>query len=112
METTQANQAQKQEYEQRKERTAALTNLTLQSTEGTAVRPTPTQEENDLLALGLMHPDEKAPPATDKAMPPLAAQQAYMATGEHLPTAGAAPTARRDVVPPQPAHREAAPRSS
>jgi hypothetical protein len=94
----------KQEYTQRKERTAALTNLTLQSTEGTAVRPTPTQEENDLLALGLMHPDEKVPPATDKAMPSLAAQQAYMATGEHLPSAAAAPGTRQPAAP-QPVQR-------
>jgi len=94
----------KQEYTQRRERTAALTNLTLQSTEGTAVRPTPTQEENDLLALGLMHPDEKAPPATDKAMPSLAAQQAYMATGEHLPSAAAAPVTRQPAAP-QPVQR-------
>jgi len=92
----------KKDYEQRKERVATLTNLTLQSTDGTAIRPTPTQEENDLLALGLMHPDEKAPPAMDKAMPSLAAQQAYMATGEALPAARPAPAAPRPSVPRQP----------
>ena len=100
------NEELKREYEQRKERTAALTNLTLQSTDGVAIGPpTPTQEENDLLALGLMHPDEKQQSASDKAMPSVAAQQAYLATGEHLPTAAAAPAVRRDVVPPQPAQR-------
>ena len=99
----QSNDA-KQDYEHRKERVATLTNLTLQSTEGTAVRPTPTQEENDLLALGLMHPDEKAPPATDKAMPSLAAQQAYMASGEALPQAQARPAQQRPAVPRAPEH--------
>jgi hypothetical protein len=96
----------KKEYEQRKERTAKLNEITLQSTDGTAIRPTPTQEENDLLALGLMHPDEKAPPAMDKAMPSLAAQQAYLASGEALPAArpaaAAAPAAPRPSVPRQP----------
>ena len=70
------NEELKREYEQRKERTAALTNLTLQSTDGVAIGPpTPTQEENDMLALGLMHPDEKQQSASDKAMPSVAAQQ-------------------------------------
>ena len=60
--------------------------------------PTPTQEENDLLALGLMHPDEKAQSPQDKAMPSLAAQQAYLASGEALPSAPAA--AARPAAPP------------
>lgn len=100
------DEAVKKDYEQRKERVATLTNLTLQSTDGTAFRPTPTQEENDLLALGLMHPDEKAPPATDKAMPSVAAQQAYLASGEALPAAHPAPAApaQRPSVPRQPEH--------
>lgn len=81
--------ATQEEYAARKERVATLTNLTLASTEGTAVRPTPTQEENDLLALGLMHPDDKAPPTQERAMPPLEAQRAYLADGTALPSAPA-----------------------
>jgi hypothetical protein len=89
----------RQEYEQRKERTAALTDLTLQSTDGSMVPPTPTQEENDLLALGLMHPDDKAQAAQDKMMPSVAAQQAYLATGAEMPKAPAA--APRPATPPR-----------
>jgi hypothetical protein len=86
------NEELQPEYQDRKERTAALTNLTLQSTDGGGMTqpPTPTQEENDLLALGLMHPDDKAQAPQDKGMPSLAAQQAYLASGEALPS-GAAP---------------------
>jgi len=90
----------RQEYQQRKERTATLTNATLQSTDGSVLVPTPTQEENDLLALGLMHPDEKTQSPQDKAMPSVAAQQAYLARGEALPSAPAvarpAPAARHE----------------
>jgi len=93
MELNEQQQAAKTEYQQRKERTAALTNLTLTTTDGTALGPpTPTQEENDLLALGLMHPDDKAVPPQDKAMPSVAAQQAYLAGGEALPQSRAQPT--------------------
>lgn len=81
----------RQEYEQRKERTAALTDLTLQSTDGSVLQPTPTQEENDLLALGLMHPDDKVQSPQDKVMPSVAAQQAYMLDGTALPSAPSAP---------------------
>ena len=75
----QALQQVRQDYEQRKERTAALTNATLRVTETS--EPTPTQEENDLAKLGLLHPDEKSQRAAPE-MPPLHAQQAYLATGE------------------------------
>ena len=75
----QAQQQVRQDYEQRKERTAALTNATLRVTETS--EPTPTQEENDLAKLGLLHPDEKSQRAAPE-MPPLAAQQAYLASGE------------------------------
>lgn len=75
----QAQQQVRQDYEQRKERTAALTNATLRVTETS--EPTPTQEENDLTKLGLLHPDEKSQRAAPE-MPPLHAQQAYLATGE------------------------------
>jgi len=94
----------RQEYEQRKERTAALTDLTLQSTDGSMVPPTPTQEENDLLALGLMHPDDKAQAPQDKMMPSVAAQQAYLATGAEMPKppARAASPAPRPAPPRQP----------
>ena len=93
--TTPVNAQVAQDYQQRKERTAALTNLTLQSTDGMSVSPTPTQEENDLLALGLMHPDEKSLGPQDKAMPSLEAQRAYLRDGTALPTAPAATTAPR-----------------
>ena len=76
---TEAQQQIEQDYQQQKERRAALTNLTLRVTESQT--PTPTQEENDRFALGLMHPDEKAA-ATAPEMPPLVAQQAYVTTGE------------------------------
>jgi hypothetical protein len=108
MELNEQQQAAKREYQQRKERTAALTNLTLNSTDGTALGPpTPTQEENDLLALGLMHPDDKAAPPQDKAMPSVAAQQAYLQDGTALPQrAAAAPPAR-----PAPAPERSVPRT-
>ena len=76
---TEAQQQIDQDYQQAKERRAALTNLTLRVTESQA--PTPTQEENDRFALGLFHPDEKAAPSAPE-MPPLAAQHAYVTTGE------------------------------
>jgi len=96
-----ANEQIAQEYAQRKERVATLTNLTLQSTDGSVLPPTPTQEENDKLALGLMHPDEKAQSPQDKAMPSVAAQQAYLASGEALPQAPPAAAAPRPSVPRQ-----------
>jgi len=76
---TEQQQAARSDYDQQKERRAALTNLTLRVTESQT--PTPTQEENDLAKLGLLHPDEKSQPAAPE-MPPVAAQQAYVATGE------------------------------
>jgi hypothetical protein len=76
-----------QEYQQRADRVATLTNLTLQSTDGTTRAPTPTQMENDLLALGLMDIDNKAPRIQNEVMPPLAAQQAYLRDGTALPSA-------------------------
>jgi hypothetical protein len=91
----QAQQQARQEHEQRKERTAHLTNLTLRNTESST--PTPTQEENDLAKLGLLHPDEKTHP-NNPEMPVLHAQQAYLLTGENKP----------DLVTPQsPQHRQA-----
>jgi hypothetical protein len=103
-----ANPELRQEYQQRKERTATLTNATLQSTDGSVLVPTPTQEENDLLALGLMHPDEKTQSAQDKAMPSVAAQQAYLARGEALPTA---PAAARPAPPHRPEPERSVPRA-
>ena len=94
-------QAVKQDYEQRKERTAALTNMTLQVTEGAI--PTPTQEECDLLKLGLMHPDDIGAPEVPEP-PPLHAQQAYLATGEgRMEPVQAATQAQRSVPRPPPA---------
>ncbi len=98
----------RQEYQQRKERTATLTNATLQSTDGSVLVPTPTQEENDLLALGLMHPDEKAQSPQDKAMPSVAAQQAYLARGEALPSA---PPAAARPAPARPEPERSVPRA-
>jgi hypothetical protein len=98
-----SNPELRQEYQQRKERTATLTNATLLSTDGNTLPPTPTQEENDLLALGLMHPDEKVQPPQDKAMPSVAAQQAYLARGEALPSAP--PASPRPAAPPHQAER-------
>jgi hypothetical protein len=111
MELNEQQQAAKTEYQQRRERTAALTSMTLASTDGTALGPpTPTQEENDLLALGLMHPDDKAVPPQDKGMPSVAAQQAYLASGEALPQA----QSRTQPTPaprPPPAPERSVPRS-
>lgn len=99
MDLNEQQQALKAEYTQRKERTATLTNITLASTEGRDLPPTPTQEENDLLALGLMHPDEKAAPVQDRAMPSVAAQQAHLASGEALPQAQARGQAAATAAP-------------
>jgi hypothetical protein len=76
---TEQQQAARSEYDQQKERRAALTNLTLRVTESAI--PTPTQEEIDLTKLGLLHPDEKSPGASPE-MPTVAAQQEYLASGE------------------------------
>lgn len=100
-----ANEQLQQEYQQRKERTAALTNLTLQSTDGTSLPPTPTQEENDQIALGLMHPDDKKQSPPDKAMPSLEAQRAYLRDGTALPSAQ--PGAHRAAPPQTPPPSEA-----
>jgi hypothetical protein len=72
----------KQDYQQQTERRRALTDLTLRVTESQT--PTPTQEENDLAKLGLLHPDEKEDP-NNPEMPPLHVQQAYLETGENKP---------------------------
>jgi hypothetical protein len=76
---TEQQQAARSEYDQQKERRAALTNLTLKVTESAV--PTPTQEEIDLTKLGLLHPDEKSPGAAPE-MPTVAAQQEYLVSGE------------------------------
>jgi len=76
---TEQQQAARSEYDQQKERRAALTNLTLRVTESQT--PTPTQEENDLAKLGLLHPDEKSQGAALE-MPTVAAQQEYLVSGE------------------------------
>jgi hypothetical protein len=107
--------AVKTEYEQRKERTAQLTNLTLQATDGNSQQPTPTQEENDLAALGLLHPDEKSSPPANP-MPPLAAQQAYLREGTALPNAPApvtttAPRTTAATTPPRAEPDRTVPRS-
>jgi len=62
---------------------AELTEQTLKVTEQS--QPTPTQEENDLLRLGLMHPDEKASPDNPE-MPSLAAQQALIEKAQPAPS--------------------------
>lgn len=83
----------KEQYEADKQARATLTEQTLKVTGGST--PTPTQEENDLLRLGLMHPDEKADP-DNPVMPQLAVQQAVVekavadatpAPGQELPRA-------------------------
>lgn len=76
MELNEQQQAVKAEYEQTKTRQAEITAMSLEVSE--SQQPTPTQEENDLLALGLMHPDDKAVAAAPE-MPPVGAQQAYLA---------------------------------
>ena len=76
---TEQQQAARSDYDQQKERRAALTNLTLKVTESAV--PTPTQEEIDLTKLGLLHPDEKSP-GTAPEMPTVAAQQEYLVSGE------------------------------
>ena len=104
---TEQQQAARSEYDQQKERRAALTNLTLRVTESAV--PTPTQEEIDLTKLGLLHPDEKSPGASPE-MPTVAAQQEYLASGEgrmepveRAPARPQAPVAHR----PQPEQRPA-----
>ena len=101
---TEQQQAARSDYDQQKERRAALTNLTLRVTESQT--PTPTQEENDLAKLGLLHPDEKSQPAAPE-MPPVAAQQAFVASGE----GSMEPVERAREVPraPTPQSQRAAP---
>ena len=65
----------KEQYEADKQARATLTEQTLKVTAEST--PTPTQEENDLLRLGLMHPDDKAAP-DNPVMPQLAVQQAMV----------------------------------
>lgn len=95
----QRRQQVQEEYTQQKERRAALTEMTLRNTEQQT--PTPTQEENDRAKLGILHPDEKAVP-NNPEMPPLHAQQAYLASGENKP----------ELVMPQNAQRSGAPAPS
>lgn len=68
-----------EEYQADKARRAQLTQQTMEVTAGST--PTPTQEENDRLKLGLMHPDEKADPDAPE-MPSVAVQQAYLASNK------------------------------
>jgi len=97
---TEQQQAARSDYDQQKERRAALTNLTLRVTESAV--PTPTQEEIDLTKLGLLHPDEKSQGAAPE-MPTVAAQQEYLASGEGRME----PVERREARTPTPpaAHR-------
>jgi hypothetical protein len=96
---TEQQQTARSEYDQQKERRAALTNLTLRVTESAV--PTPTQEEIDLTKLGLLHPDEKSQGAAPE-MPTVAAQQEYLASGEGKME----PVERREArTPAPPPHR-------
>jgi hypothetical protein len=88
------NMPMKEEYQALMEARKKLTEQTLLATEQS--QPTPTQEENDRLRLGLMHPDEKVSPDNPE-MPPLHQQQSYIqqvianvAAGEAPPDAPAA----------------------
>ena len=99
---TEQQQAGRSDYDQQTERRAALTNLTLRVTESQT--PTPTQEENDLAKLGLLHPDEKSQGAAPE-MPPVAAQQEYLATGEGRMEPVERREARTPAPPAPPAHR-------
>lgn len=65
--------------------------------------PIPTQEELDLMRLGLMHVDQKADPASPE-MPSVAVQQAYLESVDNaqaVPAPVAAP--RRRPTAPTPA---------
>jgi hypothetical protein len=93
---TEQQQAARSEYDEQKERRAALTTSTLMVTENS--RPIPTQEENDLLRLGLMHPDEISQPASPK-MPALEVQRAYLAAGE-----GSVEPIKEEPAPPPARH--------
>jgi hypothetical protein len=55
-EANMADDPRKAEHDQR---VKALNEANLASAKAQQMPPTPTQEENDLFALGLMHPDEK-----------------------------------------------------
>ena len=85
-----ADDPRKAEHEAR---VKALNEANAESAKAQAMPPTPSQEENDLMALGLMHIDEKtshAPPQ-DKDKRPAVTR-----------SPDAAADARR---PPEPAHR-------
>ena len=54
--------------------------------------PTPTQEENDLLALGLMHPDEKKPSGMpEEVMPHTATRETHPQQQRREPAPAASP---------------------
>jgi hypothetical protein len=53
--------------------------------------PTPTQEENDLLALGLMHPDEKKQSGMPEEVMPHAAARATPQQQRREPAPAASP---------------------
>ena len=72
-----------EQYRADQQARAALTAQQLKVTEQS--QPTPTQEENDLLRLGLMHPDDKANPDNPE-MPSLAAQQALLQKAQPAPS--------------------------
>jgi hypothetical protein len=61
---------------------AKLTEQTLKVSESL---PTPTQEEIDLMRLGLMHPDDVAVPENEE-MPPVAVQQALLQKAQPAPS--------------------------
>ena len=70
-------------------------------------QPTPTQEENDLLKLGLMNPDDKANP-DNPTMPPLGVQQEMLQRAQESTT----PAPRREPYgggPDAPRHTPAPP---
>jgi hypothetical protein len=71
-----------QQYRADQQARAQLTEQTLKVTSES--QPTPTQEENDLLRLGLMHPDEKASPDNPE-MPSLEVQQALLQRAQPAP---------------------------
>jgi hypothetical protein len=64
---------------------AARQKLTEQTLKVTESVPTPTQEELDMMRLGLMHPDDVAVPDNEE-MPPVAVQQALLQKAQPAPS--------------------------
>jgi hypothetical protein len=83
-----ANMADDPKKTDHDQRVKALNEANLASAKAQATPPTPTQEENDLMALGLMHIDEKDasnPKADEPERPPRPAPEPHSTSSTAAP---------------------------